>query len=76
MQGGGGVCFTELFLVPKGVNDIRMVYNGTSSSFNCALWYPHFSLVTISNNLWAIEEVVFVAYRYMEKMFLNFMMGE
>ena len=37
---------TCYFSVPKG-EDILMVYNGTSSGLNAALWDPHFLLLTI-----------------------------
>ena len=38
---------THMFYVAKGLDDIRMVYNGTSCGLNDALWSPHFGLPTV-----------------------------
>jgi hypothetical protein len=42
------------FLVPKGLDDIRMVYNGTSYGLNKVLWAPRFGLQTVKQTLWAL----------------------
>ena len=42
---------THMFYVRKGLNDIRMVYNGTSFSLNLALWEPHFGLPIVQHTL-------------------------
>ena len=42
---------THMFPVPKGETDIRMVYNGTSSGLNAALWAPHFGLPMVEHTL-------------------------
>ena len=39
---------THMFYVAKGMEDIRMVYNGTSSGLNAALWSPHFGLPVVA----------------------------
>ena len=41
---------THMFKVAKGIS-IRMVYDGTSSVLNDALWAPHFSLPTAETTL-------------------------
>jgi hypothetical protein len=38
---------TNFFSVPKGDQDICMVYNGTSSGLNDSLWVPSFPLPTV-----------------------------
>ena len=42
---------THMFCVPKGEDDIRMVYNGTSFRLNAVLWAPHFSLPVMNHTL-------------------------
>ncbi len=36
----GPVKLTSFFSVPKGENDIRMVYDGTKSGLNDSMWAP------------------------------------
>ena len=67
---------THVFLMPKGVEDITMVYNGTSDRLNDLLWDPHFDLPIVSNTLSSIEEGAFMADRNMGEIFLNFIMGK
>ena len=45
---------THAFLVPKGADDIRMIYTGRSSGLNGTLWDPNLALVTMRNNLRSI----------------------
>ena len=40
---------THYFAVPKGENDIRMVYDMTASGLNNALWAPRFWMPTVTN---------------------------
>jgi hypothetical protein len=42
---------TSLFSVPKGDTDIRLVYDGTKSGLNKAVWAPWFPLPTIEAHL-------------------------
>ena len=37
---------TDYFTVPKGEDNVRVVYNGTSSGLNKVLWAPNFWLPT------------------------------
>lgn len=52
---------TFFFSVPKGDNDIRMVYDGTKSGLNEAMWVPRFALPTIETHLRSIDEETFLA---------------
>ena len=38
--------FTEYFAVPKGNDDTRVVFNGTSCGLNAATWSSNFWLPT------------------------------
>jgi hypothetical protein len=42
---------THYFSVPKGLDDIRMVYNGMSCGLNDVLWAPRFGLPTVKQTL-------------------------
>jgi len=42
---------TGYFRVPKGLDDIRMVYDGMRSGLNTALWAPNFGLPTVDTFL-------------------------
>ena len=48
---GGVISLNHMFLVPRGYDDIRMVYKGTSSGINDTLWDPHSAFPTVSNTL-------------------------
>ena len=45
----------KYFSVPKGENDVRMVYDGTSSGFNDFVWAPSFGLPTIDSMLRSVD---------------------
>ena len=46
----GHVCsLTGFFAVPKGSDDIRMVYDATKCGLNEALWAPNFALPTVES---------------------------
>ena len=65
---------TTYFQVPKGAEDLRMVYDGTSSGLNRALWSPAFWLPTPDT---ALRQVTFYTYCVdidLGEMFLNFPM--
>jgi hypothetical protein len=65
---------TQFFADAKGDKDIRMVYNGTSSSLNSHLWCPWFALATINTMLRALEPGTFMGDLDVGEMFLNFML--
>ena len=41
----------HMFYVRKGLNDIWMVYNGTSCGLDISLWEPHFGLPIVQHTL-------------------------
>ena len=51
---GTVLSLNHMFYVRKGLNDIRMVYNGTSCGLNLALWAPHFGLPIVQHTLRAL----------------------
>ena len=67
---------TSFFDVPKGDGDIRMVYNGTSSGLNDAVWAPWFNLPTVETHLRAVIPGTFMCDIDLSEMFLNFMLDE
>jgi hypothetical protein len=42
---------THYFSVPKGLDDVRTVYNGTSCGLNDVLWAPRFGLPMVKQTL-------------------------
>jgi hypothetical protein len=67
---------TSYFAVPKGDNDIRMVYDGTKSGLNSSMWAPWFALPTIGAHLRFIGPESFMGDIDIGKMFHNFMLHE
>jgi hypothetical protein len=67
---------TSFFAVPKGEEDIRMVYEGTASGLNEALWAPWFTLPTVESLLRVVEPGTFMADVDLGEMFLNFFLDE
>jgi hypothetical protein len=67
---------TSFFAVPKGEEDIRMVYDGTASGLNEALWAPWFTLPTVESHLRVVEPGTFMADVDLGEMFLNFFLDE
>ena len=54
VSAGPVVSGTHYFSVPKGLDDIRMVYNGTSCGLNDVLWAPRFGLPMVKQTLRAL----------------------
>ena len=67
---------TSFFAVPKGEDDIRMVYDGTKSGLNDVLWAPWFPLPTIEMHLRSVGPGSFMGDIDIGDMFLNFMLHE
>jgi len=67
---------TSFFSVPKEEEDIRMVYNATSSGLNDAVWCPWFALPTVKTNLRAVEDGTFMADCDVGEMFLNVLLHD
>jgi hypothetical protein len=64
------------FEVPKGLTDIRMVYDGMKSGLNEMLWAPWFSLPMIDSLLRSVEPGTWMADNDVGEMFLNFFLHE
>eukprot|EP00980_Cylindrotheca_fusiformis_P030894 scaffold25597_cov206-Cylindrotheca_fusiformis.AAC.4 len=67
---------TSFFAVPKGEDDIRMVYDGTKSGLNDSIWVPRFSLPTVNSMLRAVDSKTFMADFDIGECFLNFILHE
>ncbi len=65
---------TSLFSVPKGDTDIRLVYDGTKSGLNRAVWAPWFPLPTVEAHLRCVEPGSYMGDIDIGEMFLNFML--
>jgi hypothetical protein len=65
---------TSFFAVPKGIDDIRMVYDASVSGLNDSIWVPRFPLPTLKTHLRAVEEGTFMADLDIGEMFLNFIL--
>ena len=70
------VAFMFFFDVPKGVDDIRMVYDGTGSGLNDMLWAPWFILPTVESLLRALVPGTYTSDNDVGEMFLNFILHE
>jgi hypothetical protein len=67
---------TDFFHVPKGVDDIRLVYNGSSSGLNECLWVPSFGLPTVNSTLRQVFPNSSMADTDLGEMFLCFVLNE
>jgi hypothetical protein len=63
---------TGFFAVPKGIDDIRVVYDATKSGLNDAIWTPNFFLPTATSVLDNATERTFFGDIDLGEMFLNF----
>jgi hypothetical protein len=70
------ISLTAFFHVPKGEDDIRMVYDGSVSGLNDAMWMPRFVLPTLNTHLRSVEAGTFLADIDVGEMFLNFMLHD
>ena len=68
--------YISFFYVPKGEDDIRVVFNGTSSKLNAATFAPWFALPTVDSHLRMVEEGTRLADADLGEMFYNFMLDE
>jgi len=66
----------KYFAVPKGLDDIRIVYDGTASGLNDAVWAPSFWLPTIDSLVRALDADSWMSDRDIGDMFLNFQLHE
>jgi hypothetical protein len=65
---------TAFFAVPKGLDDISMVYDGTVSGLNDCTWVPRFVLPTIETHLRSVDEDTYMADVDVGDCFLNFIL--
>jgi hypothetical protein len=76
LEPGEVFSLTSFFAVPKGVNDIRMVYDGTKSGLNENIWVPRFPLPTVNTHLRAVDSNTWMSDMDIGEMFLNFILHE
>ena len=67
---------TGFFAVPKGDDDIRIVYDATACGLNDALWSPNFALPTIDSVLRNAEPTSWFSDMDLGEMFLNYFLDE
>jgi hypothetical protein len=66
----------HFFYVPKGLDDIRMVYNGAGCGLNTGIWAAHFGLPTIRNVFRSLLPGYAQADIDIAECFLNFMLHD
>ena len=67
---------TNFFQVPKGVDDIRMVYDLTKCGLNAALWAPSFWMPTVDNVVDCVTDTGWFGDVDAGEMFLNYILDE
>ena len=73
---GGVKSITGFFDVPKGDEDIRMVYDANKCGLNKALWTPNFFLPTIDSILRNADDHTWFGDIDLGEMFLNYWLDE
>jgi hypothetical protein len=76
IEAGKVTSLTHYFWVPKGVEDVRMVYNGTGSGLNDAVWAPHFGLPYVTHTVRSLMPGYCQCDLDVGEMFLNFLLSE
>lgn len=66
----------SFFAVPKGTDDIRVVYDATKSGLNSAIWAPNFMLPTATSILNNASEYTFFCNIDLGEMFLNYFLDK
>jgi hypothetical protein len=69
---GNVLSLTSYFAVPKGTNDICMVYDATASGLNDSLWAPNFWLPSAEGLVECMESTSWMGDLDMGEQFLNF----
>ena len=59
--------------VPKGLDDVRIVYNGTGCRLNAVIWAPHFGLPYVSHMLRSLMPGYYQCDLDIGEMFLNYL---
>ena len=76
IQPGEVNSLTGFFAVPKGDEDIRIVYDATACGLNDALWAPNFALPTIDSVLRNASQESWFSDIDLGEMFLNYFLDE
>jgi hypothetical protein len=63
---------TSYFSVPKGDEDVRIVYDASKSKLNQSLWAPNFGLPTVEALVRGVDESCWMGDLDIGEMFLNF----
>jgi hypothetical protein len=74
IAGGKVQSLTQYFAVPKGTEDIRMVYDAMASGLNTCLWAPSFWLPSAKSLVETISQDSWTGDLDMGGQFLNFPM--
>jgi hypothetical protein len=69
---GEVISLTTYFAVPKGLDDIRMVYDATASGLNDCLWAPNFWLPSAKGLVECMDSNSWMGDLDMGEQFLNF----
>ena len=64
--------FIKFFAVPKGEDDVRLVYDATANGLNECVWSPSFWLPTLDTLVRGLDENSWMTDRDIGDMFLNF----
>ena len=67
---------TGFFAVPKGKDDIRIVYDASACGLNAALWAPNFALPTIDSVLRSADQSTWFSDIDLGEMFLNYFLDD
>jgi len=76
IEGGFVKNLTRFFAVPKGEQDIRMVYDASVSGLNKCLWVPWFLAPAIKTHLSTVNPGYYMVDIDIGEMFLNFIMHD
>ena len=76
IQPGEVNSLTGFFAVPKGGEDIRIVYDATACGLNNALWAPNFALPTIDSVLHNASQDSWFSDIDLGEMFLNYFLDK
>ena len=76
VEPGSVLSLINCFAVPKGQEDIRLVYDGTKSGLNAAVWAPNFFMPSPDSALMWVDSLFWFADLDLGEMFLNYFMDE
>ena len=66
----------KYFAVPKGEDDVRLVYNATTNKLNECVWVPTFWLPTVDLLVRALDKDSWMTNQDIGDMFLNFQLHQ